>query len=273
MRRLLATALFVWIALLASSAGATVIGYWRMEVDDDPSAEGLSVANEITLGTPLISTEAMLDAANLPVGIVPLTAADNFFSVAATRQGGANGINASAAYYAALSVTSITVEYWARTVENNATPFRMSSGGMDGIVIANPNSLDVTYHVDDGGTTRRFTLANVHNMSGAWHHYAFVYDEVLGIAEFYVDNVVVASFDGPDGAPLVIAPGTAVEAGVLMDFASAGQGTLDELRIHDSAVLTTSFLLPEAPPAALWLGAAVALGWAPLRARRAAHRP
>lgn len=267
MRRVIATTLFLWMALMATSASATVIGYWRMEVDLDGTAEGLEVANELAIGTSLLSTEAMLDAANLPVGVVPLTAADNFFSVASTRQGGANGINASAAWYPELDVTSIGIEYWARTVENTATPFRMSSGGLDGVTIANPNSLDITWHVDDGGTIRRFVLANVHDMGNAWQHYAFTYDEVSGEARFYVDNLVVASFDGPDGAPLVILPGTAVEAGVLMDFASAGQGTLDELRLHDRSIATTSFLLPEAPPAALFLGAGLLL-CLPLRGQR-----
>ena len=41
-RRFLATTSVAMLLLfLAGSAGAATIGYWRMEVDDDPSAAGL----------------------------------------------------------------------------------------------------------------------------------------------------------------------------------------------------------------------------------------
>lgn len=249
--------------LVPGPAGATTIGYWRMEVDDDPSAAGLSTPNEVAFGTALVSAEATLDGANLPTGVVPLTFSTNASSLGATAQGGANGINAAAAWYPELAVTSITVEFWARTVESVATPFRMSSGGLDGIVVTDPNSLDVTWHVDVGGTPTRFSFSGVDDMDAAWSHYAFVYDEVFGVATFYVDGLVVATFDGPDGAPLVLLPGTAVEVGVLMDYASAGQGTIDELRISNAALGPSGFLVPEPST-----GALVALGTAVLAMRR-----
>ena len=75
--------------------------------------------------------------------------------------------------------------------------------------------------------------------------YAFTYDEVTGTATFYVDGVAVDSFDGPDNAPLVIIADTPVELGVLMDFASAGQGTLDEVRLSDGALGPSGLLTPE----------------------------
>ena len=219
--------------------------------------------NEVAFGTALVSAEATLDGANLPTGVVPLTFSTNASSLGATAQGGANGINAAAAWYPELAVTSITVEFWARTVESVATPFRMSSGGLDGIVVTDPNSLDVTWHVDVGGTPTRFSFSGVDDMDAAWSHYAFVYDEVFGVATFYVDGLVVATFDGPDGAPLVLLPGTAVEVGVLMDYASAGQGTIDELRISNAALGPSGFLVPEPST-----GALVALGTAVLAMRR-----
>ena len=250
------------VVLGASSAAATTVGYWRMEVDDDPTAEGLSVANEIAGGSALTSAEATLDGVNLPVGVIPLGFSTNNASVAATQQGGANGINASASWYAALAVASITVEYWARTVEGTATPFQMTTGGADGIVITSPNALSVTYHVDDGGIVRQYSLLNLDNMDATWKHYAFTYDHVTGVATFFVDGVSVATFDGPDNAPLVLLPGTQVEVGVLMDYASAGQGTIDEVKLSGTALSPPGFLVPEPGTGALVSIGLVGLGWA-----------
>jgi hypothetical protein len=53
-------------AAMAPAARAATIAYWRMEVDDDPSPAGLSVPNELGFGTPLVSSEAVLDGVNLP---------------------------------------------------------------------------------------------------------------------------------------------------------------------------------------------------------------
>jgi Concanavalin A-like lectin/glucanases superfamily/PEP-CTERM motif len=259
------------IAILAVAmplaAAAAPIGYWRFEVDDDVSLDGLSSPNELAFGTPMISSEATLDGSNLPVGLVPLSGAPNGSSVAARFQGGTNGINASAAWYAELLVTSITVEFWARTIESVATPFRWTSGGADGILITDPNSLDVTWYVNVGGTPTAFTMSNLANMDASWSHYAFSYDEASGVATFRVDGVVVQSVDGPDGAPLLLAPGTPVEIGVLMDYSSAGQGTIDELRLSGSSLGDSALLIPEPSTASL-----LALGLAAFGARRRAPR-
>lgn len=266
----IALALCLGALALAPASQALPIAYWRMEVDDDPSANGLSVPNELAFGTPLVSAEAALDGSNLPTTLVPLSSDPNFFSVGATAQGGANGINAAAAWYAELAVTSISIEFWARTQESVATPFRWTTGGADGIVLTDPNSLDLTWYVDVGGTPTAFQMTNLDDMDTSWSHYAFTYDEVGGLAQFYVDGVLVQSVDGPDGAPLVLTAGTPVELGVLMDFASAGQGTIDEVRIDGSVLSPGSFLLPEPTTAllmALGLGLVSGFGHAarPLR--------
>jgi len=252
-RRASALAALLVFAVAGSAAAATV-GYWRMEVDDDLSAAGLSVPNELAFGTAFVSSEAQLDGVNLPSTTVPITFESNLFSVSSFNQGGAAGINGSAAWYPELAVTSVTIEYWARTVESIATPFSWTTGGLDGIAITDPNSLDVTWHVDVGGTPTAFSMTNLSNMDSIWHHYAFSYDEVAGVASFYVDGVLVQSFDGPDGAPLVVLAGTALEAGVLMDYASAGQGTLDELKIDGSVLGTDELLLAPEPGSAALLG-------------------
>jgi hypothetical protein len=245
MHRIASLLLTCCLLATASPSAAATIGYWRMEVDDDPDPDALSVANEVAGGSPLISLTAELDGSNLPVGVVPLSTEPNAFALASRFQGGAAGIDASAAWYDALAVTSVTVEYWARTGESTATPFRWTTGGADGIVITDPNSLDVTWYVDVAGAATAFTMTGLDDMDTAWSHYAFAYDEVTGVATFYVDGVVVDSFDGPDGAPLVVIAGTPIELGVLMDFASAGQGTIDEVRISGAALGAPALLTPE----------------------------
>ena len=240
--------------LLPSLSSATTIGYWRFETDTvstacNPSAASppicFSSPNEIAGGTPMTSDAARLDGVNLPTTTIPLTFDTNQFSAASQFQGGDAGINASAAWYDALAVTSVTIEFWARTVENTATPFRWTSGGQDGITLTNPNSLDLSWWIDVGGVPTLQSLNDLADMDGTWRHYAFSYDEVTGIGTFYIDGGAVASLDGPDGSALLIAPGTAIEAGVLMDFASSGEGTLDELKIDGSVLEPENFLIPE----------------------------
>jgi hypothetical protein len=240
----------------APATHAATIAYWRMEVDNDVTASGLSVPNELAFGTSLISAEAELDSANLPTTIVPLSDDPNAFSIAATQQGGANGINASAAWYTELAATSISIEFWARTQESNATPFQWTTGGSDGITLADPNSLDLTYWVDVGGAATSFQLLALDNMDTNWSHYAFTYEEISGLARFYLDGTLISSFDGPDNSPLVIIPGTPIELGVLMDYASAGQGTMDEVKIDNRPISPAAFLIPE-PSTGLLLGFAL----------------
>lgn len=253
-----------WGIVSPGAARATPVAYWRMEVDTDPDPNGLSVPNEFGFGTPLVSSEAVLDGVNLPTGVVPLSMATNDFSLAASQQGGSNGINASAAWYPELALTSLTIEFWARTQESVATPLSWTTGGADGIVLTDPNSLDLTFHVDIGGTPTAFSMNNLDNMDSSWSHYAFVYDEGAGLAEFWIDGIQISSVSTPAGSPLVLVAGTPLELGVLMDFASADQGTMDEVKIHDLAIPPSAMLLPE-PSTALVL---VLAGLRILRRRR-----
>lgn len=247
---------WIFAALLcvatAAPAGAATIGYWRMEADLDGSAEGLEVANEIAFGTSLLSSEAFVDTAANPNFTVPLTGAPNTGSVGGTGQGGPNGINATAAWYPELDVPSITIEFWARTVENQATLFSRSSGN-NGIVIANPSSLDVRYWVDDGaGGATRVDLLDLFDMDASWHHFAFSYDEASGLGQVWIDGTSVASNDGADGRGLVWGTAVDVQVGRQMDYAAAFNGTLDEVRIQDAAAgAGASLLVPEPPWIAL----------------------
>jgi len=251
-------------------AEATTIAWWRMEEDLDPDPDGLRVANEFAGGSDLVSSEAFVDLAANPNGTVPLTGTPNLGSVGATMQGSENGINATAAWYPELDVSSISLEFWARTGENVATLFSRTSGGADGLVIGNPNSLDVTYYVSDGagGAVER-SLVDVFDMDDAWRHYAFVYDETTGIGTFFVDGVAVASDDGPDGRPLVWGTAVPVQLGPRMDFAAAFNGTLDEVRIRDTS--SGPLLIPEPGASLLVLAVALRAGRRSLRARCRHH--
>jgi hypothetical protein len=219
----------------------------------------------------LTSSEAFVDSVNNPNGTVPSTGSTNVGSLGATRQGGGNGINATAAWYSELDVSSITLEYWARTGENTATIISRSFAN-DGIAIENPSSLDITYWVDVGGVPTSYQLQNVYDMDTVWRHYAFSYDDATGLASFYVDDVVVASFDGPDNAALHWGTDVDLQVGDLMDFAGAFNGTLDELRIHDRVMLPAQFLTSPEPGTAILVLTGL-VGLAANRRRCASPRP
>ena len=222
------------LLLLADAAQAATIGYWRMEQDLD-GGPGLLVANEVAGGSDLISTTACIDT-NLPTTSVPNTGSPNVGSLGSTQQGSAAGINASAAAYGALNTSSITIEFWARTVENDAELFLRSTGN-NGIIIDQPSSLRVRWWVDDGaGGAEQRQMAGLFDMNDAWNHFAFTYDHLSGIAEFFVDGVSVGTDSGTANRALVWDPSAAVEIGRRMDFAAANNGTIDEVRIDDNAL-------------------------------------
>ena len=253
--------------LLATTAQAATIGYWRMEQDIQPGPN-LRVANEFAGGSDLRSNNAFIDT-NLPTTSVPQTGTPNLGSIGSTSAGGTDGINASAAAYSALNVSSITVEFWARTVENEAELFMRSSGN-NGIIIDQPSDLRVRWWVDDGaGGAEEREMAGLFDMDAAWNHFAFSYDHLTGVAEFFVDGTSVGTDNGTAGRALVWDTNEAVQIGLRMDFAAANNGTMDEVRIDDSALRALELLSSPEPGTGTMLALGlVGLGLRGRRARR-----
>ncbi len=233
---------------MASTAEAATIAYWRMEQDLDPSAD-LRVANEVAGGSDLLSSNAFIDS-NLPTTSVPNTGSPNVGSIGSISQGSSDGINASAAAYAALNVPSITIEFWARTVENDADLFVRNNGTPDnGVIIDQPGNLRIRFWVDDGaGGAEQRTMSGLFDMDDAWNHFAFTYDHLSGVAEFLVDGVSVGTDTNSNaGRALVWDPNEAIQLGVRMDFAAANNGTMDEVRIDDRALSSLELLQSPEP--------------------------
>jgi hypothetical protein len=97
---------FALLLLLFADLGqAATIAYWRMEQDLNPGPN-LRVANEVAGGSSLTSKNAFIDT-NLPSTSVPSTGSPNLGSIGSISAGTNEGINASAAAYAALNSDSM----------------------------------------------------------------------------------------------------------------------------------------------------------------------
>lgn len=141
----------------------------------------------------------------------------------------------------------MTVEFWARTVENDADLFVRSSGN-NGIIIDQPGNLRVRFWVDDGaGGAEERTMTGLFDMDDAWNHFAFSYDHLSGVAEFFVDGTSVGTDTGTANRALVWDANEAVQIGLRMDFSAANNGTMDEVRIDDSALSALDLLLNPEP--------------------------
>jgi len=245
--------------VLAATAHAGVIGYWRAEVDNDAGG-GLSIPNEVA-GTPLTAPNATI-APDVPLTPIPWTGAINVGSI----NGNAN-IDGTVAYYAALDAASVTIEYFARTNEGDAR-LLLRQSGTTGLRIDQPNNVRVQYSTSAG----QVTLSNQHNYGSTWDHFAFTYDAATGIGKAFVNGLQVGINDGPDGLPLTWPAGASLLVGQALDggtgFSNNSLGFFDELRISDVALEPSQFLIaPGIPePGTLSLLALGALGL--LRRRR-----
>jgi hypothetical protein len=252
---------------------AAVVGYWRNETDTDASG-GLSVPNEVGSGSPLVAAAASL-APEVPVTTIPQTGLPN-----ATSLNGDQVINGSIAAYPALNTGSVTVEFWARTLEsagyligrttgqsNTAIPTTIT----DGYAVENFNAVRVRYAVDNGagGTTQvTLTPATAINLDTPWVHIAWTYNAATGVGNLYADGTLVATNAGTPGAALVQPAAQSITVGGDMDGGTLSSGSVtgifDELRISDTALPPTQFLnsppVPEPAGGVALLGVAGLLG-------------
>src|SRR6185436_5624101 len=88
--------LLTFVLLLPLPAPAAIIGYWRMEADNDAGG-GVNVANEVA-GNALIVASGSISG-TVPANPVPQTGAANVGSL-----NGSTNIDGAVAYYAALDV-------------------------------------------------------------------------------------------------------------------------------------------------------------------------
>ena len=220
--------------------GPVVIGYWRME-DEEQGSPDLSIANEVPGGPSLVSERGELFK-EIPVDHIPLTGQANLGSLGAP--GGGDDIDGLIAYDPVFEVTSITIEFWARVEESNAFLLIHGTDGVgDDLRISQPNDLRFNYRVDDqDGDIVVESLNTSHNMNGQWHHYAFTYDEVEGRACFYLDGLLEACRNGPDGRPLAMYPNAVFHIGRSLSGNGINDGVIDELRIWNGAVDSSKFL-------------------------------
>lgn len=265
------TMLAVVAALMTMSVSApawavSVVGYWRMEVDNNAGA-GFSIPNEV-IGSALTGAAGSIEALN-GGGIAFFPSLPNG---GATNSFGLNGspdINGTIAHYAALDASSITVEFFARTNEGDAR-FMLRQTGTTGLRIDQPNTLRVQYSTAAG----QVTLTPGTNYDANWKHFAFTYDEFTGIGRVFIDGVQVAMNDGANNQALTWPALSSLLVGQAFDggapFSGDSNPIFDEIRIMDAAIASQYFLIgttaiPEPATAGL-----LALGGMALLRRRCA---
>lgn len=225
------------IVLAATTARASVIGYWRMEADDDATT-GYSIANEIAGGNALTGGNGSVDSGSVPADPIPQTQAANLGSL-----NGSPDLNGTISRYAALDADSISVEFWARTNEGIAE-FVARQDGDTGLRILEPNSVWVEYSTETRG---QVSLSTGHDFGGDWDHFAFTYDRHSGLGRAFVNGTQVASNSGSETPGEALTwPAVDMLVGNGMDggspFSGNDEGLLDELKISNIALTPRKFL-------------------------------
>ncbi|MEM1013398.1 MAG: LamG-like jellyroll fold domain-containing protein [Planctomycetota bacterium] len=254
-----ATCSLTLLAFACGAVQANTIGYWRMEQDDNANQLSYSVPNEVTSGNPLTGAFGDIEA-EVPFDTVPLTGAANSGALSGVDNTGFSpDISGSVSYYPALDASSITIEFFARTLENQGNFISRRDGASSGILINNPSELSVRYTTVSG----LVELTDLFDFGADWEHFAFTYDQATGVGNVYVSGNLVGTHDGPDGEALTWPSGSALLVGQALAGGPAllRESIFDELRISDTALNTTEFLdpfvIPE--PASLAAGAVGAL--------------
>ena len=228
------------LAVAGPRAGAQTVGYWRFETDLDGGANVLSTPNETAGG--LLGSASAAVIADPAVPYVPGIGASNAGAV-----DGLANINGTVPAYAALNVGSITVEFWARSVEGAGDLVSRTDGSTAGFRITDFNGVDATYYVDDGlGGSQAVTINTSLNLDTAWTHIAWTYDAVSGLGSVWANGTRVGvQGTATPGMGLVWTGAGDLKVGTDMDGSASlitGSGLLDELRISDTALAPAQML-------------------------------
>jgi PKD repeat protein len=138
----------------------------------------------------------------------------------------------------------ITIEFWMRWssfADNDALAMELTSNfnGNEGGVLIDPNSEQGSFGVGIGTPDTRNNVYFTRPSAGQWHHYAFVLDTTVPVAQQvtpYVDGQPVSYAKGASGT------GTGNFANSTLYFMSRagaalfGAGSLDEVAIYDRAL-------------------------------------
>lgn len=274
-----------WILILvnASVGHAATVSWWRFEedtIEPDPNSGIIfSNPNEVASEPAMTSENALVsnDNPNLDLfaPVVPRVGAANTGSVRSDDNGSGNdGIFGSAAYSSTLDVDSITVEFWARTTENEAgfvarTTDSNDAGEdnslQDGFRIIDPQNVTVQFWTSNpGGGNRNLTTLSTGvaiNAAGSsgfgeWYYIAFRYNATGKTADLFINDqqFTTTAIGNGNNRPLWWGGNNAqpaVHIGYKMDGNPNNSiGTLDEIRFSDLALpdddLLTAAPIPEA---------------------------
>ncbi len=133
---------------------------------------------------------------------------------------------------ASFNVDGIDIEFDFRREESVASFFKR--GSLFNFQMNNGN-LQVTFTTTQGSTPGNITInsGNIKTVADdhAFHHYRFRYDNNTGIANVWVDGIIVYTYNGVAGRPLAWTNAGNVIIGELMDVTSRNLGVLANFKV------------------------------------------
>lgn len=242
-------------ALLISDAAT--VSYWDFEEGSSgstPSGAGVITDTVGTSnGTP---AGTFAYSSSVPVSTIPLTGAPNTLSLAFD---GASVVESPSPAFMNVAGAAFTVEFWMR---RDSTP----PSGQELLVDKSHGFGDSTgWFFQSNGTTIGFGIGNGSSFPGvastvglfdnAWHHLAGTYDG--NIVEFFVDGVSQGTIIAGTSA----ANTRDIEFGRARNGGRFFNGDLDEVRISNTVLTPSEFLIVPEPSTSVLLLICSALGF------------